>query len=110
MGNESRTAASPKVAEMLDVAKALIEQANATYKTVRLPCGSRALAFAIEAGLPPRMAYTVDQAASFTGLDRKTLYTEHDAGRLKFVLPKGNQRGNRISVDELDRWMEENAS
>lgn len=72
------------------------------------PCGSRALAFAVQAGLPPRMAYTVAETAKYTGLDVKTLYQERDAGRIHFVLPNGNSKGNRITVDEVDRWMREN--
>ena len=69
---------------------------------------SRALAFAVAAGLPPQMAYTVSQTAKYTGLNKQTLYREHDAGRLAFVMPNGNTRGYRIKVDEVDRWMKEN--
>lgn len=73
-----------------------------------LPCGSRTLAFAMQAGLPPRMAYTVSDTAKYMGLDVQALYRERDAGRIHFVLPKGNSKGNRITVDEVDRWMSEN--
>lgn len=110
---EATNAPSPapsQVADLLGIAQKLIAEANKTYSTVRLPCGSRALAFAVEAGLEPRMTYTIDDTAKYSGLDRKTLYQEHEAGRIKFVLPKGNVRGNRVSVDEMDRWLEENAS
>lgn len=72
------------------------------------PCGSRALAFAVQAGLPPRMAYTVSDTAKYTGLDVGTLYYEHDAGRLEFMTPAGKSRGARIKVEEVDRWMNEN--
>ncbi len=72
------------------------------------PCGSRALSFAMQAGLPPRMTYTVSDTAKYTGLDVKTLYEEHDAGRLTFIMPKDKQRGYRVRVDEVDRWMLEN--
>lgn len=99
-----------QVADLLAAAQKLIAAANATYQTVKLPCGSRALAFAVAAGFEPCMAYTIDQTMRYSGLDRKTLYREHEAGRLKFVLPKGAERGYRITVDEMDRWMEENAS
>ena len=37
---------------------------------------SRALAFAVAAGLPPQMAYTVSQTAKYTGLNKQTLYRE----------------------------------
>ena len=92
-------------AELLEQARELIEQANAEAQPVRLPCGSRALAFAVEAGLPPRMAYTVGETARYVGVDVKTLYAEHKAGRLEFLLPKGCSKGNRILVDEVDRWL-----
>lgn len=70
-----------------------------------LPCGSRALAFAVEAGLPPQMSYTLTQTALYTGIDRQTLDRERKAGRLRVVLPEGCERGARIRVDEVDRWM-----
>lgn len=73
-----------------------------------MPCGSRALAFAMQAGLPPRMTYNVSNTARYLGVDVKTLYEEHDAGRLAFIMPKGKSRGYRIKVDEVDRWLDEN--
>lgn len=73
-----------------------------------MPCGSRALAFAMQAGLPPRMTYNVSDTAKYMGIDAKTLYEEHDAGRLAFIMPKGKSRGYRIKVDEVDRWLDEN--
>lgn len=72
-----------------------------------MPCGSRALAFAIAAGLPPSMAYTVSETARYMGLDEKTLRNENEAGRMAFILPAGQSRGSRIAVDEVDRWMNE---
>ncbi len=72
------------------------------------PCGSRALAFAQAAGLPPRMAYTVSDTARYTGVSPDTLRDEHDAGRLEFVLPNGVSKGYRVPVDAVDRWMREN--
>ena len=105
------TAPTPtQIDEMLDAAQKLISAANREYRSVKLPCGSRALAFAVEAGLKPQMAYTVAETAKYTGIDVKTLYEERNAGRLRMVLPKGNSKGNRITVDEMDRWMEENAA
>ena len=98
------------VADMLETAKALIEAANKEYRSVKLPCGSRALAFAVEYGLEPRMSYTVAQAGAFTGVGDQTLYREHDAGRIKFIVPRGQSKGYRVAVDELDRWMSENES
>lgn len=72
------------------------------------PCGSRSLSFAVEAGLLPARAYTVAETARYSGIDERTLRNEHEAGRLRFVMPNGTARGYRISVDEMDRWMEEN--
>lgn len=70
--------------------------------------GSRCLAWAVEAGLPPQMAYTVAQTARYTGLTKSTLYDEINAGRLASVLPRGSEKGRVIRVEEMDRWMEEN--
>ena len=72
--------------------------------------GSRCLAMAVEAGLPPQMAYTVAETARYTGVSRSALYAEHEAGRLAFVAPRGAERGAVIRVEEMDRWMEESAS
>ena len=70
--------------------------------------GSRCLAMAVEAGLPPQMAYTVAQTARYTGLSKSTLYDEINAGRLASVLPRGSEKGRVIRVEDMDRWMEEN--
>lgn len=72
--------------------------------------GSPALAMAVEAGFKPQMAYTVADTARYTGIDKQTLYREHDAGRISWIVPKGCERGARISVYEVDRWMEENVA
>ena len=72
--------------------------------------GSRCLAMAVEADLPPQMAYTVSQTVRYTGLSRSTLYDEINAGRLASVLPRGSERGRVIRVEEMDRWMEENVA
>lgn len=72
--------------------------------------GSPALAMAVEAGLSPQMAYTVADTARYTGIDKQTFYKEHDAGRIEWIVPKGSEKGARISVYEVDRWMEENVA
>lgn len=72
--------------------------------------GSPALAMAVEAGFKPQMTYTVKDAAAFTGIDRQTFYRERDAGRIAFLVPSGSERGARISVAEIDRWMEESVA
>lgn len=71
--------------------------------------GSEALAMAVEAGLPPQMAYSVEQTSRYAGIPKSTLYAEHDAERLEFVCPKDKQKGYLVRVEEVDRWMKENA-
>ena len=93
---------------LLESIEKLVADTKKSIAEKPLPCGSRALSFAIEAGLKPQMAYTVSETARYTGLDVNTLYRERNAGRLKFVLPNGSSKGNRIMVDEVDRWMQEN--
>lgn len=72
--------------------------------------GSPVLAMAVEAGYSPQMAYTIADAAKITGVDKQTFYREHDAGRIRWIVPRGSERGARITVEELDRWMEENVA
>lgn len=72
--------------------------------------GSLALAMAVEAGLPPQMTYTIKDVAEFTGIDKQTFYKERAAGRIRMIMPGGAEKGWRISVAELDRWMEESAA
>lgn len=73
-----------------------------------LPCGSRALAFAMQAGLPPKMAYTVPQTAMYVGVSQDTLKAEEKAGRIAFFKPRGKDRYSMVKVDEVDRWLNEN--
>ena len=67
---------------------------------------SRALQFAIAAGLKPQMAYTVRQTALYSGVPRSTLYAEYRAGRLQ--LTTYGKRNALITVKEFDRWLDEN--
>lgn len=71
---------------------------------------SRALAFAVEHGFKPQLAYKVSETAAYLGVDEKTLRAEHAAGRLKFVMPNGCTKGARITCDEVDRWIRETES
>lgn len=66
---------------------------------------SAALSAAIRAGFPPKMTYTVGEAAKFTGISEDTLRRENAAGRLKFLIPEGATRGAVIRAEEIDRWM-----
>lgn len=95
-----------------DALEQLCEQLQKAVDTFRkrmeecpYPCGSRALSFAIESGLPISMTYTVQQTANYTGIDYQQLRKEINAGRLHTILPAGNLKGARIAVDEVDRWM-----
>lgn len=69
---------------------------------------SQALRFAVAAGLPPQMTYTVRETAKYLGINYQALRSEHQAGRLRYVLPNGSSRGGRIAVAEVDRWIKEN--
>lgn len=101
------TAKDP-TAQLIDELDEVIANFKKRMAEQPMPCGSRALAFAMQAGLPPRMTYNVSDTAKYMGIDVKTLYEEHDAGRLAFIMPKGKSRGYRIKVDEVDRWLNEN--
>lgn len=68
--------------------------------------GSESLKFAMAAGLPPQMAYTVSQTSRYSGVSLHTIYDEHSAGRLHFKGP--GKRNALIAVTEMDRWMEDN--
>lgn len=101
-------AAKDPTAQLIDELDEVIANFRKRMAEQPMPCGSRALAFAMQAGLPPRMTYNVSDTAKYMGVDVKTLYEEHDAGRLAFIMPKGKSRGYRIKVDEVDRWLAEN--
>ena len=101
------TAKDP-TAQLIDELDEVIANFKKRMAEQPMPCGSRALAFAMQAGLPPRMTYNVSDTAKYMGIDVDTLYYEHDEGRLAFIMPKGKSRGYRIKVDEVDRWLAEN--
>lgn len=101
------TAKDP-TAQLIDELDEVIANFKKRMAEQPMPCGSRALAFAMQAGLPPRMTYNVSDTAKYLGVDVKTLREEHKAGRLAFIIPVGQERGARIKVDEVDRWLDEN--
>ncbi|VWL91552.1 Helix-turn-helix domain protein [Collinsella intestinalis] len=101
------TAKDP-TAQLIDELDEVIANFKKRMAEQPMPCGSRALAFAMQAGLPPRMTYNVSDTAKYLGVDVKTLREEHKAGRLAFIIPVGQERGARIKVDEVDRWLAEN--
>lgn len=67
---------------------------------------SKALGFAVAAGLPPRWAYSVDETARYTGVPASVLMDEMGAGRLHATKAQGRRRGAVLTVGEVDRWME----
>lgn len=101
-------AAKDPTAQLIDELDEVIANFKKRMTEQPMPCGSRALAFAMQAGLPPRMTYNVSDTAKYLGVDVKTLREEHKAGRLAFIIPVGQERGARIKVDEVDRWLNEN--
>lgn len=101
-------AAKDPTAQLIDELDEVIANFKKRMAEQPMPCGSRALAFAMQAGLPPRMTYNVSDTAKYLGVDVKTLREEHKAGRLAFIIPVGQERGARIKVDEVDRWLNEN--
>lgn len=70
---------------------------------------SKTLQFALAQGRAPARGYTVAEMAEILGFDVDVLRRENKAGRLKFVVPRGKERGARIMCDEADRWIAENS-
>lgn len=67
-------------------------------------CGSRALAYAMAQGLPPRMTYTVAETSSYTGVPMSTLRDEMAAGRIHATLPHGQGRDTDGRSRCRKRW------
>lgn len=70
------------------------------------PPESRALGMAIAVGLEPRMAYTIPQTSRYSGIPESWLRLAIKNGALAAKTPRGNLRGARIPVTEMDRYME----
>lgn len=64
------------------------------------------LSIAMAAGLPAKITYTVAECGMFTGLGQDKLRRDHDKGLIDFIEPDG-ERGARISVFELDRYLKD---
>lgn len=79
---------------------------STTQKIAPEPVASRSLWYALEVGLPTRMAYTVDETALYSGLSVKQLRAAMRSGELDFIKPSGTVRGARIPVSAMDRYME----
>ncbi|WP_085830446.1 helix-turn-helix domain-containing protein [Collinsella vaginalis] len=95
------------VAELTEQLHQLIDGFERRMRESPVPLGSKALAYAVQSGLPPQMAYTVAETARYTGIDERALRREHEAGHLAFVMPKGQTKGYRILTEEVDRWLAE---
>lgn len=67
---------------------------------------SRALGMAIAVGLEPRMAYTIPQTSRYSGIPESWLRVAIKNGALAAKTARGNLRGARIPVTEMDRYME----
>lgn len=70
------------------------------------PPRSQSLWYAVQVGLPVRMAYTVDETSLYSGLSVKQLRAAMKAGELDFTKPRGTVRGARIPVAAMDRYMD----
>lgn len=79
---------------------------STTQKIAPEPVASHSLWYALEAGLPMRMAYTVDETALYSGLSVNQLRAAMKAGELDFIKPRGTVRGARIPVAAMDRYMD----
>ena len=64
------------------------------------------LSIAMNAGLPAKMTYTVAECGKFTGLGQDRLRRDREKGLIDFIEPDG-ERGARISVYELDRYLKD---
>lgn len=81
--------------------KALAEDANEEVHPQK-----SSLSVAMAAGLPAKMTYTVAECGKFTGLGQDRLRRDRDKGLIDFIEPDG-ERGARISVFELDRYLKD---
>lgn len=91
--------------ELLDAvnkaAKAFIEDVTNSERPQQ-----STLSIAMAAGLPARITYTVAECGKFTGLGQDRLRRDREKGLIDFIEPDG-ERGARISVFELDRYLKD---
>lgn len=71
---------------------------------------SDALAIAERLGLPPKLAFHVDEAALIMGLGKKTVYGLIDRGDLVPKRLLGSKRGMVVPYGEIDRWLRGDAA
>lgn len=95
-----------------DSAKELIRAVNVAIKafiedvTKSEQPQQSTLSIATAAGLPVQMTYTVAECGKFTGLGQDRLRRDREKGLIDFIEPDG-ERGARISVYELDRYLKD---
>lgn len=87
------------------VTEAIAELLDATRAESVGPTGSRALAYAVEAGFPPQMAYSFRDAAAISGVPEKALRDAAARGDLRTFMPEGRDRGALVLCDSLDDYM-----
>lgn len=97
--------ASDPVRELTDSLHRLVDEFAERIGESPYALGSPALAFAIKSGLPPRMAYSVSQTASYTGFTEDQIRGAMKSGELAAIMPNGQEKGFRIPVKEVDRWI-----
>ena len=95
-----------------DSAKELIRAVNVAIKafiedvTKSEQPQQSTLSIAMAAGLTARITYTVAECGKFTGLGQDRLRRDREKGLIDFIEPDG-ERGARISVFELDRYLKD---
>ena len=69
------------------------------------PPRSQSLWYAVQAGLPVRMAYTLSETALYSGLSEYQLRCAIQDGELTAKAARGPLRGARIPVSAMDAYM-----
>lgn len=67
----------------------------------------RAIDVALAAGLPPRLAYTIEETAAYSGFQESELRKAVKRGWLMALKPRGATRPLYIEPEELERYMRE---
>lgn len=70
------------------------------------PPRSQSLWYAVQAGLPVRMSYTLSETALYSGLSEYQLRRAIQDGELECRAVRDSLRGARIPVAAMDRYME----
>ncbi|MBM6756751.1 hypothetical protein H6A18_09575 [Collinsella tanakaei] len=76
-----------------------------TTQAVPEPPRSTSLWYAVQAGLPVRMSYTLSETARYSGLSEYQLRMAIQDGELTAKAARGTLRGARIPVAAMDAYM-----